>query len=498
MRFLKRSICWLAAAVLLALGAEAPAASLRQHSSPYIVRIAYVIPSDRQPQADYRSKAAVMMGRIQTFYADLMERNGFGRTTFQVETAADGKPDVHLIHSKMTAAVFADTGHAKYIDGKYWDHTFQSVIDAGFAPDSHGEVWLTFVEAQEQMADGSVHNDSTQGTGRFGNGFALCTGLELALGGDPDLIHDNRPYNGLVVPAIGPNKLRYQVSFPSYQGSDVSSLAADYISATAHELGHCFLLQHCYLNDATQCGNLMGNGFRGWRGYFMPDSFPKEETRLDRPSALMLSLSPFFRKPAQLPTYSPPPVVTIQTPSGEMNLEHGTLRITFTASEPKGPGIALATLENGQGRDNVGTVAWKQFDGKSKTVTATIETNAINPALEDTWRITVLDSDGNVGYQTVKLKAPRYGVGPNPFIEIPHTQVKTGTPVSLKGYVKRPLRFEYMWDFGDGSTGGGPTAEHVYANPGVFEIRLTATDPGGRVGQISQFISVTATPATNR
>ena len=283
---------------------------------PYQIRIAYVIPTDRQPQANYQDKVALLMSRIQTFYADEMERNGFGRMTFDVESSPEGKPNIHLIQSKLTAAVFADTGHARYVTGKYWEHAFQAVSDGGFQPDAAGEIWLCFVEAQTQLPDGSIHNDTTQGTGRFGNGFALCSGFEIALGGDPNLIHDHRSYGGLVVPAIGPNALRPSISFPTYQGSDVSSLYADYISATAHELGHCFLLQHCYLNDATQCGNLMGNGFRGWRGYFMPGKFPKEDTRLDRPSALMLSLSPFFKKPANLLPYSPPPVVTIDTPPG--------------------------------------------------------------------------------------------------------------------------------------------------------------------------------------
>jgi len=398
----------------------------------------------------------------------------------------------------MTAAVFADTGHAKYVIGKYWDHAFQSVINGGFAPDAAGQVWLCFVEAQDQLANGSIHNDSTQGTGRFGNGFTLCSGLELALGGDPDLIHDHRHYSGLTIPAIGPHPLVLHESFPAYQGDDVSSLAADYLSAVAHELGHCFLLQHCYINDATQCGNLMGNGFRGWRGYFMPGHFPSEDTRLDRPSALMLSLCPFFRKPASLAQYSPPPAIAIQAPEGRMALDHGTLRLSFSVTESKGPGIALATLENGQGRDNVGVVAWKQFDGKSKAVEATFETNAITPGQDDTWRVTVLDSIGNVAYQTVKLTAPRYGLAPNPFLAVAHTQVKAGDSVRFTGSVKRPWHFTYDWDFGDGSTAQGAAQDHVFVKPGLYDVRLTVTDPGGRIGKSSQFMSVATASTPDR
>lgn len=467
-----------------------------QDSAPalpgYTVRIAYVIPSDRQPLPDYQSKAAVLLSRIRSFYADEMEANGLGRTTFKLELTADGRPAVHLLHSPMTAAVFADTGHARYVTGKYWEHAFQAVVDAGFAPDHPGQVWLCFVEAQAQLPDGSIHNDTTQGTGRSGNGFALCSGLELALGGDPNLIHDHRNYDGLILKQLGPYALRARVSFPSYEGDDVSSLAADFISATAHELGHCFLLQHCYLNDDTFCGNLMGNGFRGWRGYYMPAQFPREDTRLARPSALMLSLCPFFRLGYRAPADARSPTVEILTPSGPMHLVRGRLQISFEASDPGGPGIALATLENGQGRDGVGVVAYRLFEGHPNAIRATLDTTRIESGREDVWRLTVLDAAGNVAYREVKLVAPRTGIGPSPFISVFHSTVQAGKEVAFDGSVKRPWRFDYRWDFGDGSTAAGPITHHTFAGPGVYDVRLQVTDSGGRIGEAEQYMCVEA------
>ena len=480
-----RSLVWVA--LFLVLAASALGA---QQTSPYRVRIAYVIPSDRQPRANYRLKAGVLLERVRNFYADQMERNGFGRMTFDCECGQDGGPEVHLIRSPLKAAAFADGTQAKYTTGKAWSSAFQAMIDGGFAPDAAGEVWLCFVEAQDQAQDGSIRNDVSQGAGRFGNGCAICSGLALTLGGDPDLIHDDRNYGNLVLPAIGPHPLLLHISFPSYQGDDVSSLAACSVGAVAHELGHCFLLQHCYLDDAPHCGNVMGNGFRGWRGYFLPSRFPDEDCRLDRPSALILSLNPFFRKPSVPIPYSAPPLIELHTPPGDMHLSHGALSVSFTASEPAGPGISLAILENGLGRDGVGVVAWKEFDGKSKEVHATIETNAVNPALNDTWRLTVLDSSGNVAYQTLKLKAPRYGIAPHPILSVSRTYAKVGDTVHFRGSVQRPLRFEYGWSFGDGAAGEGPAIDHVFTKPGLYEVRLTATDPGGRIGQISQFIWV--------
>lgn len=493
LRWLGRLVCLIA----LFGGANLCRGEGGKHSA-YRVRVAYVIPSDRKPQADYQAKVAVLLSRIQNFYADQMEFSGFGRMTFEFEAEADGKPTVHLIHSPLTAAVFADSGHARYTTGKYWEHAFQSVIDGGFAPDAQGEVWICFAEAQEQQPDGTIRNDTCQGSGRYGNGFALCSGLELAVGGDPNLIHEDRRYGGQIIPAIGPHPLLWHVSFPAYEGDDVSSLAADFVCATAHELGHCFLLQHCYLNDETQCGNLMGNGFRGARGYFEPDKFPNEDTRLDRPSAIMLSLSPFLRRPTELIKYSAPPRITITTPPGRISLDHGVLRVTFEASEPDGPGIALATLENGRDRDNVGVVAWQEFDGKTKRVQGSLTTNNLNPGQEDTWRVTVQDTSGNVSYQTVKLTAPHFGIGPSPVIYVHHVVGKPGSPMTFRGSVRRPWRFSYLWDFGDGTKGEGPGLNHIFEKPGIYEVRLTAIDPGGRAGTISQFVCIRSNTASSR
>lgn len=48
----------------------------------------------------------------------------------------------------------------------------------------------------------------------------------------------------------------------------------------------------------------------------------------------------------------------------------------------------------------------------------------------------------------------------------------------------------YRWDFGDGDTASGITAQHAFDEPGTFIVTLTVTDSIGRVNKTSQAINV--------
>ncbi len=48
----------------------------------------------------------------------------------------------------------------------------------------------------------------------------------------------------------------------------------------------------------------------------------------------------------------------------------------------------------------------------------------------------------------------------------------------------------YQWNFGDGTTGTGPSVDHQYSNPGNYQVKLTVTDRGGNTASISQTVQV--------
>lgn len=45
------------------------------------------------------------------------------------------------------------------------------------------------------------------------------------------------------------------------------------------------------------------------------------------------------------------------------------------------------------------------------------------------------------------------------------------------------LIVSYRWDFGDGTTASGKVAVHTFAEPGVYQVRLTVTDSRGNIGE---------------
>jgi PKD repeat protein len=59
---------------------------------------------------------------------------------------------------------------------------------------------------------------------------------------------------------------------------------------------------------------------------------------------------------------------------------------------------------------------------------------------------------------------------------------KTGDTVSFDATSSTGNPTGYSWDFGDGSTGGGVTAQHVYNNPGTYTAKLDVSAPGTGAG----------------
>ena len=79
---------------------------------PHTVRMIYFLPSDRSPQQDIDTKLDTLIREVQQFYADEMERHGFGRKTFTFETDVNGKAVVHHVDGQFTDSYYRqNTAH---------------------------------------------------------------------------------------------------------------------------------------------------------------------------------------------------------------------------------------------------------------------------------------------------------------------------------------------------------------------------------------------------
>ena len=88
----------------------------KQETPQNIVVPIYFLPTNRLPQADIPEKIDTILRDLQTFFADEIQRHGFGRKTFDFEKNSEGSAKVYLFEGKTT-------------DEYYDRHTSSSVLN---------------------------------------------------------------------------------------------------------------------------------------------------------------------------------------------------------------------------------------------------------------------------------------------------------------------------------------------------------------------------------
>ena len=196
-----------------------------------MVRLINLIPNDRSVHPERVSVLRQFIKDTQQFFADEMQRHGFGRKTFSVETDKNGEPVVHRI------------------DGKF--------------PDDHysrsGLAWKVSTEVREHFDDSDLQDIL----------LVIIDGKDL--GGEATINYYDKN--------IGVNGRESYITRgeEAYGGFAVVAVADDYfIGITAHELGHAFGLLHDYREGSED--SLMGGS----------------RERLSKCSAEWLSVSHFF------------------------------------------------------------------------------------------------------------------------------------------------------------------------------------------------------------
>ena len=168
-----------------------------------MVRIVYFLPRGRSMQPDIWTKLDILIRDVQRFYADQMERNGFGRKTFTFETSGgedaliyrvDGRFRDWHYHTGTQEKVYTEV--ASQFDMQ--KHAYLIVVD----------ISSEYIDEEDTCGVGGGHWFGGETVTRTRGGYA-------------------------VIPASGR-------CFDGEVGTSV----------TAHELGHAFGLEHDFRDDA--------------------------------------------------------------------------------------------------------------------------------------------------------------------------------------------------------------------------------------------------------
>ncbi|MFD0997790.1 T9SS type A sorting domain-containing protein [Ohtaekwangia kribbensis] len=443
---------------------------------PAIVRLAYVIPSNRTPQVNGVANFQNIVKQGQRWFATQMKRNGMEAKSFNLELEADGiTPRVHVINIAETDEQLRGSGDGLDI----WNRTINAASTAGVSVWANGEIWVLIPEIHLMHPDGTVAGDVALGAG-WGNGslpgVTMIGSKALALF-DPSVISDDTSYDGEIFPAIGPYPMRQDYTFPWFEGTSLSSAASSWVGALFHEMGHAFGLAHDFRNDDNFHGNLMGNGLRGMRGSLYPDRYPNDYTRLEYTSALILDVNHFFNQGF---IDAPAPMVVSNVPATILP-QQGLVHIVFQASD--NDSLSVAHL-----RYNGDAVSELVLEG---TTTDTVfVTPYFTPGVNNRYTIAVHDKQGNTTYTDIATDiVSGYNQAPFPYIKIyppepgPNQEILLDASRSTDTDDEESA-LQVMWDIdNDGRFDTQPTTNKVlsfqYNVPNNYLVRLKVIDSKG-------------------
>ena len=85
----------------------------RQSIASNVIVPIYFLPTNRQPQADIPDKIDQMLKDVQSFFADEMERHGYGRKSFEFEKNSDDTAKVYLFEAETTDKYYQDSANSR-------------------------------------------------------------------------------------------------------------------------------------------------------------------------------------------------------------------------------------------------------------------------------------------------------------------------------------------------------------------------------------------------
>lgn len=255
-----------AVALLLALAAPVCGAQAAAPRRP--LRIVYYYPADRPPLPGYQKRLDAAMRNVQGFYAEWMDRHGWGRRSFGLETGANGLVVVHLAPGKLRLA--------EHKRGQTDDEMMRDVDRAMRAEGLDPGRETTVVFSNLLIWDGAVAKEAGPYWGGGGPNSGRCC------------VYDD--------PLLDPARLGSKEPGGYYgHPCSIGEFNSHYIGGIAHELGHALGLPHdaeAAADRRTLGSSLMGGGNHTY-GRDLRGEGPG--TFLTAADAMILAKHPLFR-----------------------------------------------------------------------------------------------------------------------------------------------------------------------------------------------------------
>ena len=188
-----------------------------------------------------------------------------------------------------------------------------------------------------------------------------------------------------------------------------------------------------------------------------------------------------------------PRTATIRVvPNGTTVPPRGSVTPVFTVTTGADGEVTLFNAS--QSTSTTGTlVQWLWNFGDGSTGSGEIVQHTFRTAGSFTVTLTAIDSIGasNSTTQTVTIGQ---GTLPTAVILTSPTSPVIGQTINFNASTSRPAPGRtirsYAWDFGDGTTGNGPTTTHAYDTAGTYTVILTVTDDVGRIATATTSLTV--------
>ena len=189
-----------------------------------MVRVVYLLPNDRPARPERVTALRELIKDAQQFFADEMERQGYGRKTFTLETDKSGEPVAHRIDGKFNENYYNKN------DKKTPDETIWEEIVEHFDDLQHIYFIAIDVSSEALGRDGGACGIGAPSYFSFSNSrFASVNGLALR---HRDITQGDEILGGMCfIPASGP-------CFYEDRGNRHP------LGVTTHELGHAFGIEH--------------------------------------------------------------------------------------------------------------------------------------------------------------------------------------------------------------------------------------------------------------